>query len=103
MNDQCRMKMNDRYRRRKVWGEVDLPTRRLAELIAENLFTNGSGDRAQRLLLMVDAPVKRDLGGWCFAAAVDRIAAQLCQARHKTAEATPKGSTAEDAEERGGE
>lgn len=75
-------------------GPDGAQTRELAALIAKRLFTNGSGDRAQRLVFTVDTPVKRDLGGWCFEAAVDQIAAQLSQARRKTAEARRKGSTA---------
>lgn len=37
--------------------------RQLAEQIAEALFVNGFGERADRLVLTVDGPPKRDLGG----------------------------------------
>ena len=45
----------------------------LARRIAEDLFTNGSCERAQRLVLTIDKPVERNLGGWGFEPAVDRI------------------------------
>ncbi len=45
----------------------------LAEQITEDLFTNGAGERAERLVLTVDGPPKRDLGGWCERAMADRI------------------------------
>lgn len=45
----------------------------LATRIADRLFTNGSQEHAQRLVLTLDAPVRRDLGGWCESAAVDQI------------------------------
>ncbi len=47
--------------------------RELAAIIAEDLFINGSGQLAQRLVLTVDTPTKRDLGGWSQAAMADRI------------------------------
>jgi len=46
--------------------------RRLAEAVAERLFTNGSGEVADRLVLTVDKP-RRDLGGWSRRPAVDQI------------------------------
>ena len=52
----------------------DPKVRQLAERIAERLFTNGSAERAQRLVLTIDQPVSRDLGGWSEQAAVDQIA-----------------------------
>lgn len=42
--------------------QLDLRT--VATEIADALFTNGSGDRAKRLVLTIDGPPKRDLGGW---------------------------------------
>ena len=45
----------------------------LAQRIARRLFTNGSDELAQRLVLTVDKPSKRDLGGWSEACAVDEI------------------------------
>lgn len=47
----------------------------LAEAIARDLFTNGSGERAQRLVL--ELPGKRDGGGWCEEAMSNRIAEHL--------------------------
>ena len=47
--------------------------RKLAERIAQELFTNGQGQRAQRLVLTIDKPTPRDLGGWAEAAVVDLI------------------------------
>lgn len=47
----------------------------LAETIADELFINGFGEKAVRLK-MVDA-TERDLGGWCRAAVVQKIAACL--------------------------
>lgn len=52
-------------------------SRELAEAIARRLFTDGTHQIAQRLVLTVDTPAKRDLGGWCEAAAVDQIQAVL--------------------------
>lgn len=46
---------------------------RLAERIAIRLFTNGAGAVADRLVLTIDTPAKRDLGGWCFGAVVDQV------------------------------
>jgi hypothetical protein len=45
----------------------------LAEAIARDLFTCGTGEVVDRLALMVDRPVKADLGGWSYLAVVDRI------------------------------
>lgn len=52
---------------------IDPRVRQLAERIAQRLFTNVSAERAQRLVLTVDKPVKRDLGGWSERAAIDQI------------------------------
>lgn len=52
-------------------------SRALARRIARRLFTNGAGQQAERLVLMVDGPPKRDLGGWCMRAAVDEIVGVL--------------------------
>lgn len=45
----------------------------LAKRLARDLFTNGSQERAQRLVLTVDHPKQRDLGGWGESAAAYRI------------------------------
>jgi hypothetical protein len=49
--------------------------RREAEALTENLFTNGSGARADRLVLTIDGPPTRDLGGWCRGAVIDQLEA----------------------------
>lgn len=51
--------------------------RKFAEALARELFTNGSGDVAQRLVLSIDKPSHRDLGGWCEAVIIDKIEAAL--------------------------
>jgi hypothetical protein len=43
----------------------------------DSLFINGSGERADRLVLTQDGPPSRDLGGWCRGALVDQLAARL--------------------------
>jgi hypothetical protein len=53
-----------------------MTNRQLAEKIAERLFTNGSGKRAERLKLVIDpagSQPERDLGGWGERAAADQI------------------------------
>lgn len=47
--------------------------RRVAIRIVDRLFTNGAGERAQRLTLTVDRPRYRDLGGWGELAAIDQV------------------------------
>ncbi len=47
--------------------------RRLAETIAQDLFTNGSAERAQRLVLTIDKPVERNLGGLGEGVVADRV------------------------------
>lgn len=47
--------------------------KRLAEQIADDLFTNGIGEKAQRLVLTVDKPKHLDLGGWGKAAMANHI------------------------------
>lgn len=58
-----------------------MTTRDMAERIARRLFTNGQKERADRLLLVRDVPSFSapftDLGGLCFAAAVDWIEDEL--------------------------
>ncbi len=48
---------------------------KLAEDIAADLFTNGSGDKADRLVSMQEPSggTPRNLGGWCEAAVRDRV------------------------------
>jgi len=47
----------------------------LATAIADELFTNGQGQRAERLVLT--SRFGSDLGGWCQRAVIDVIARQL--------------------------
>ena len=52
--------------------------RKLAERIAERLFRNGQGQRADRLVLTLGGdhlgqPERPNLGGWGFLPAVDQI------------------------------
>lgn len=52
----------------------------LEQLIAQfvdGLFVNGSGQKADRLVLTVDGPPSRDLGGWCKQAIADRLMVAL--------------------------
>lgn len=45
--------------------------RKLATETADELFTNGSGEHAKRLVL--EGENKRDLGGWCEDVVVERL------------------------------
>jgi hypothetical protein len=57
-----------------------LSNRELAEEIAKRIFTNGSQDVADRLVLVQEPPahsVKRDLGGWSKWALADIICEEL--------------------------
>jgi len=45
----------------------------VAQLLVQELFQNGSGEEAARLVLTIDTPVHRDLGGWSRLAAQNRI------------------------------
>lgn len=45
----------------------------VAREIAKDLFTDGSGERAERLVLTVDSPPARTLGGWSKGNALARI------------------------------
>lgn len=54
--------------------------RERAERIVEKMFTNGAGQKADRLVLMKQGhrpKDDRDLGGWHKAALVDLIAAEI--------------------------
>jgi hypothetical protein len=51
--------------------------RKLAQQIVDDIFVNGQGDEAQRLVLTIDSPSKRDLGGWSKECLADRIARLL--------------------------
>lgn len=61
-------------------SEASPDVARLIEQIVDDLFVNGAGDRADRLVLTVDGPPSCDLGGWCRGALRDRLVAAL-QAR----------------------
>lgn len=62
----------------------------LATKIAEELFINGSRERAQRLVLTVDTPSPRNLGGWSQRAAADLIAGVLRKHRVGASPAAPQ-------------
>lgn len=59
---------------------LGITRRQLAETIARRLFTTGFGEVAQRLVLTIDRPTQRDLGGWCEGAVADIVDASLSQA-----------------------
>lgn len=50
---------------------------RIAKQIAEQLFQNGAGHKANRLVL--EMPSGRDGGGWCKQAVVDVIVKHLAE------------------------
>ena len=59
----------------------------LARQIADNLFENGQGQRATRLVLVIDQHDDRrvpylNIGGWCKQAVVDRITSILADTRN---------------------
>lgn len=51
--------------------------RALAEAIADDLFVNGFGERAERLVLTFD---RQDLGGLCRAAVIERVEERIRRA-----------------------
>jgi len=55
-----------------------------AERLARELFTNGFGDKADRLELVL--PNNRRVGGWCEEVVVDRIMNVLISARNEALE-----------------
>lgn len=56
-------------------------TRKRAERIAHNLFVNGAGQLATRLVMVDESGDEpRDLGGWCEEAVADKIESVLEQA-----------------------
>ncbi len=64
--------------------------RQLASAVARDLFTNGAGERAQRLVLTIDGPPRRDLGGWAEGVVTDTIADALVEVLRRFNEgATP--------------
>lgn len=57
----------------------------LARQIARDLFTNGMGQVAGRLVLTIDGPPKQDLGGWGEHSVADRIELALMRGRYHPA------------------
>ena len=53
---------------------------KLAAQIVDDIFRNGGQETADRLVLTVDMPVPRDLGGWSKRALADRIATIIAKA-----------------------
>jgi len=64
-----------------------MDNQKLAATIADDLFTNGSGDEAERLVLELTGG--RDGGGWCKVAVVGRIERALNAAADKAGEEGP--------------
>lgn len=59
-----------------------LTVRGLAVHITDKLFRDAFDRRVDRLVLKYDRPGgERDMGGWCFTAAVDQVEAILKKAR----------------------
>jgi hypothetical protein len=69
------------------------PIAQIAEEFVERLFTNGGGDVADRLVLTVDAHPRRELGGWCRGAIIDRLVVLL---RAQRTEGRPPETPQED-------
>lgn len=61
-------------KQRKPKADKETP-HQLAERIAEDLFTNGDGEKANRLVMETASPLKGS--GWSKAAVIDRIAEAL--------------------------
>lgn len=57
-------------------GRESAELRSIAEAIANDLFSCGSGEQAERLVLFQDS-TKRNLGGLCKGAVIDRIIKHL--------------------------
>jgi hypothetical protein len=53
--------------------------RKLAEKIADELFTNGQNQVAQRLV--IELPGKQDGGGWCRISVVGIIARNIVESK----------------------
>lgn len=49
----------------------------IARKIADHVFVNGQGEKANRLVLTTDVPTHFDLGGWGKEPFIDRVAAIL--------------------------
>lgn len=49
----------------------------LAREIASDLFVNGHGERCQRLVMTIDGPPARNLGGWSESAVAFRVERML--------------------------
>jgi len=64
---------------------------RIAAQIAEDLFVNGMGEVADRLVLT--SKEGRDLGGWGRLAVVDRIADGILRARAQENLGAPRGTS----------
>lgn len=56
--------------------------KRIAERAVEQLFTNGVGDRSERLVL--EGPGGSDLGGWCRGAVRDVVLAAILAEREES-------------------
>lgn len=60
-------------KKKKIPRAHNSENRTLAKLIAHDLMTGGTGRTCQRLLLIDDAPRRREHGGWSEGPVADRI------------------------------
>lgn len=67
---------------RRQLAQRDKQLAKLPAAVAERLFVNGAGEKADRLCLF-DSVVSRNLGGWCKAAVEDRVR-QIIEATKET-------------------
>lgn len=62
-------------------GQVERALQALAAEIADDLFTNGSGQKSTRLVM--ELPDGKDGGGWCHQALTSRVAKHLLGSQAK--------------------
>jgi len=68
----------------------------VTKALIDDLFVAGDGTRAQRLVLVIDVPQRRDLGGWSQEAATHRVHHHL-QAAESTTRHLTDGAAERDA------
>ena len=61
--------------------DIDERARAIGEKVADELFHNGSGEEADRLVLWDKNG--RNLGGWCWGAVRDRVAGIVSGERNR--------------------
>ena len=79
--------------------ETDVRNTAVVRLV-EELFTTGRGERADRLVLMVDSAPARNLGGWSRAAVADRLRSTLVELVRGEAEGLVDSDAVADAADR---